>query len=102
LDYGGARSRGAYVPRTPLWVQFALGMAAPFIGVVGFWSLALAMRAEVNVILTAAAVGFISVFVIGAVARARFGWRGFLPGALTGIGLALLAVGLCFAIVCAS
>ena len=100
LDYGRPQPPGAYVPRTPLWVQFVLGMGAPFVGVFGFAATASAMRVDESSILMAGVIGFISVFALGIFARVRFGWRAFLPGAATGIGLSLLAVGLCFAIVC--
>jgi hypothetical protein len=99
LDYGRPRT-GQYVPRTPLWVQFVLGMVAPFIGVFGFGATVSAMRLYGNSVLIAGVMGLVSVFVLGVFARVRFGWRGFLPGVATGIGLSLLAVGLCFAIVC--
>ena len=102
LDYVRPVERGAYQPRTPLWVQFIIGILAPFIGILGPGAMAAKWSRNSEYTLLAGALGFIGMFYVAVVARARFGWRGIIPGILTGIGLGLLVVGVCFAMVCAS
>jgi hypothetical protein len=100
LDYVRPHWREGYQPRTPVGVQFLIGMLSPYIGTFGSAAMVAKLIRGSEYALWAGALGLVMVFVLGGIARVRYGWRGYLPGVLTGIGLGLLAVGICFAIVC--
>jgi hypothetical protein len=93
---------GEYVPRTPVWVQFFIGVLAPYIGSIGLGAMVSLVDRRGDSVLLAGILGLLAVFVIGAVARVKFKWRGFLPGVFVGIGLGLLGVGVVIFVICGS
>jgi 2-keto-4-pentenoate hydratase/2-oxohepta-3-ene-1,7-dioic acid hydratase in catechol pathway len=94
--------QGVGYARTPVGVQFLIGMLAPYIAMFGSGAMVAQLSQRADYGLWAGGLGLVVALVLGGIARVRYGWRGYLPGALTGIGLGLLAVGICFAVVCGS
>src|SRR5262245_9153898 len=101
-NYQSGRPPG---PTIPFWGQAGFGCLSFFVaGFMGMMLMSLAAGATssasvmfgVLVIPLAALVAAIIFF------RARFGWKGFLPGVLIAFGLVALLIGACFAIIMVS
>jgi hypothetical protein len=103
LDYRG-RPEAKPGPATPVAVQALAGFfswiagAALVVGIVV--SAAKAGADPTTLLVPVLGVGLVAAVWVGVWVRARFGWRGFIPGMLLGVGLTcLVPVGI-VAVVC--
>ena len=100
LDYSRPQWHTGYQPRTPVWVQFIIGMIAPYLATIGFGAMAGQVTRNSGDATAGAVLGLVAVFVIGAVVRVKYAWRGFLPGVFVGLGVGLVSGVICFFVVC--
>ena len=68
LDYVRPFAGRPYEPRTPVWVQFIIGILAPFIGILGPGAMAAKWSRNSEYTLLAGALGFIGMFYVAVVA----------------------------------
>ena len=92
LEYSRPQWQTGYQPRTPVWVQFIIGLIAPYVATFGVGATVAAFDPRGRFPLLAAGIAFITVFIIGAIVRVKYAWRGFIPGVLVGLGLGLAIV----------
>jgi hypothetical protein len=89
------------VARTSVWVQFLLGMTLPLVACAGCAMLVSRMDRRGDWTVWAGFFGIVAVAIVGAVARARYGWRAFFPGMMLSLVLVAAIFGagvlVCFA-----
>jgi hypothetical protein len=104
LNYSGG-NEPARSPRISTMSQFFIGLLSYISGVTVLTAGSYAITGDAG----GAAGGFLcgyvfvlmAIFIPGEILRSRFGWKGFIPGALTGVGITLLIVPFFFLSVCA-
>jgi hypothetical protein len=99
LEYSRPKWQTGYQPRTPVWVQFIIGLIAPYLATFGVGAMVMALDRRGDFALPAVIVALIGVIVAGVVAR-MYSWRGYFPGVFIGIGLGLVSGVICLVVVC--